>query len=195
MLRQPAHAPRRWRARVAGLVALAAVAAAVATIPLLAWVRSYEPLASNGGGPATRAFPRFLRSSEPGLGFEGRMAVVGPGSFAYVYFISSDGRWPVTVDRVDVDPASGLSVESVRPLGRPYSGGGVTAVGRSKLRFARRSDAQLVVRFRADCSVIPAGGYGAPVEVLRFRYRYLRFFSRSQYIPVDDRITLHCPAR
>jgi hypothetical protein len=179
---------RRWRIWAAGLAALLVVGGAVATIPTLGWLRSYAPLQNDGGGPATRPFPRMLQNDSA----TGRMIVVEPGSYQYLYSFVNYGRWPVTMDHFDVDPATGLSVESFDVFPLRGSSHGVTVVGPGRIKFAHYGFADLRFRFRASCRSIPAGGYRVPLQELRVRYRYLRFFARSQRLWLYDRITVRC---
>jgi hypothetical protein len=184
-----------WR-RGAVIAGVALLVAFVATaLGLFFWVRSYAPLYSFGGS----AFPTPSRGVRPiSLGIEEDNAayIVRPGPVTLSVDVSNAGRWPVKIEGVELSGApDGMSVERVAvrrngsSLGRqtlPRSGWSVPLGGR------KYWGQEFTVTVDARCDGLPRGTYSAPVREMRFRYRYLRYFTRTQDVPLVAPMVLAC---
>jgi hypothetical protein len=184
-----------WR-RGAVIAGVALLVGLVATaLSLFFWARSYAPLYSWGGS----SFPQPSRGVRPislGIKEDASAYVVRPGLVKIGVDISNDGRWPVQIEGLELAGApDGMFVERVairrnprdiatRPL--PQSGWSVPLGGRENW------GQEFTVTFDARCNGLPNGTYSSPVTHVRFRYRYLHYFTRTQEVPLMAPMVLAC---
>jgi hypothetical protein len=184
-----------WR-RGAVIAGVALLVGLVATaLSLFFWARSYAPLYSWGGS----SFPQPSRGVRPislGIKEDATAYVVRPGLVKIGVDISNDGRWPVQIEGLELAGApDGMFVERVairrnprdiatRPL--PQSGWSVPLGGRENW------GQEFTVTFDARCNGLPNGTYSSPVTHVRFRYRYLHYFTRTQEVPLMAPMVLAC---
>ncbi len=184
-----------WR-RVAVIAGVALLVGVVVTaLSLFLWARSYAPLYSWGGS----SFPQPSRAVRPvplGLKEDPTAYIVRPGRVKIGVDISNAGRWPVEIEGVQLAGApEGMFVERVairrnprdiatRPL--PHSGWSVPLGGR------KNWGQEFTVTFDARCTGLPHGTYSSPVTRMRFRFRYLHYFTRSQEVPLVAPMVLAC---
>jgi hypothetical protein len=179
-------------AQATGAVLL--VATAATALGLFLWVRSYAPLYTSGG-----RYPQPARGVRPlslGIKEDVQAYVVRPGSMTLAVDVSSNGRWPVRIDDLALAPAAdGVFVAervAIRRNPRFLALRTLPASG-WKVRLERDSlGQQFTLTFRARCVGLPRGTYSPPVTQLRLHYRYLRFFARSQDVPLVKPIVLAC---
>src|SRR5262245_60339002 len=186
-LTRPISRRALWLAAL-GVLLAAPVGTAIA---LLVWIRSYTPLHISGGGvsgPATEV------PADDSSFVDWRIFLVRPGVQGLQFYLDEDGRWPVTLDGIEIGPSPQgdhfvpRTVQLQTSDGKlepPMSEGWTQRVGRHDLT-------PLYVRFNVDCRGLPHGSF-TPVTQLRVHYRYLRFFKRTQTIPLYDHLTLACP--
>jgi hypothetical protein len=184
-----------WR-RGAVIAGVALLVGLVATaLSMFFWARSYAPLYSWGGS----SFPQPSRGVRPislGIKEDATAYVVRPGLVKIGVDISNDGRWPVQIEGLELAGApDGMFVERVairrnprdiatRPL--PQSGWSVPLGGRENW------GQEFTVTFDARCNGLPNGTYSSPVTHVRFRYRYLHYFTRTQEVPLMAPMVLAC---
>ena len=184
-----------WR-RGAVIAAVALFVALVATaVAMFFWARSYAPLYSFGGSIS----PTPSQGVRPiPLGIEEDIAayIVRPGPVRLTVAVSNGGRWPVQIEGVELAGApEGMIVERVairrnprylptRAL--PRSGWSVPLGGR------KNWGQEFTVTFDARCDGLPRGMYSPPVQQMRFRYRYLHLFTRSQDVRLMSPMVLAC---
>jgi hypothetical protein len=186
-----------WSWRRTGFAAVAAlVVALVATaLGLFFWARSYAPLYSWGGS----SFPEPSQGARPlslGIKEDPAAYVVHPGLVTIRVDVSSNGRWPIRIEGLELALApNGMSIEriAIRPNQRflatrrlPRSGWSVPLGGR------KRWGQEFTVTFNARCTGLPRGTYSSPMTRMRFRYHYLRYFTRSQEVPLVAPMVLAC---
>lgn len=192
--------PQAARAlKLAGLVAGAAtVAVAVCTAAAFLWLRTYAPLDTDAGvfapGPGVGAV------IQPAVGSGGRR-VFFPAyrrgrPFLASFTLQNHGRFGVEILGVDplaADPppsvdATGLlatdSVSSDAPVGhthpfRPFA-------------LATGDTAVLVASFRLACPRTDGRVPSVFADTVRLRYRYLRWFERTQTVALPFAVTLRC---
>jgi hypothetical protein len=184
--------------KFAGLLlaaALVVVLAAVATVVL--WLRTYTPLDTIGDfapGPGVGAV------IEPALGSGGKTvffpAYRAGKTFDASFTLHNSGHFGVTVE--------GLAVPS--PQSPPWIGpsrllttASVSAnspVGHTSpfqpLVLSAGDTAVLVVRFALSCPSRKGRVESVFADSVRIRYRYLRWFSRSQTVKLPFAVTLRC---
>ncbi len=186
------------QARALKLAALAvaglALVVALALAGVVIWLRTYAPLDADGAfspGPGLRAAIR------PAPGSGGKQVLV-PSYRAGVPFLASftlhnGGRFAVTVE--GLEPAPDEAPPSVEAVGllTPASVATTAPVGPTQpfqpLTLASGDTAVLVARFRLACHG-PAAAVST--DALRLRYRYLRWFERTQTLPLPFAVTLRC---
>jgi hypothetical protein len=184
-----------WR-RVAVIAGVALLVGVVVTaLSLFLWARSYAPLYSWGGS----SFPQPSRGVRPislGSKEDATAYVVRPGPVKVSVDVSSSGRWPVEIEGLELAGApDGMFIERIavrrnmrylarRPL--PLSGWSVPLGGR------KNWGQEFTVTFNARCDGLPRGTYSPPVTRMRFRYRYLHYFTRSQEVPLMAPMVLAC---
>lgn len=180
-----------------GLAALLVVAG-VAAAAVVIWLRTYAPLDTVGGGFAPG--PGVGAVIEPAVGSSGK-TVFFPAyrkgrSFLASFTLHNSGHFSVTVEglvpaRPDVPPwigpvqllttdsvSSGAPVAHTRPFRPLVLSAGDTAV--------------VVARFRPLC---PSGHKRLPSvysDSVRIRYRYARWFARTETVSLPFAVTLRC---
>jgi hypothetical protein len=183
-----------WRRAAFATLAALVVALAATALGLFFWARSYAPLYSWGGS----SFPQPSQGARPlslGIKEDPAVYVVHPGLVTIRVDVSSNGRWPIRVEGVELVRApDGMSIEriAIRPNSRfltrtlPLDGWSVPLGGR---KFWGQ---EFTVTFNARCTGLPRGTYSPPMTRLRFRYHYLRYFTRSQEVPLVAPMVLAC---
>ena len=180
-----------------GLAALVVVAAAAAAAVVL-WLRTYAPLDGSGGEVAPG--PGVGAVIQPAVGSGGKEvffpAYRNGRTFVASFTLHNGGRFAVTVEGLVpaqpetppwIGPVELLTTESVSP-GAPVAN---TKPFRP-LRLAAGDSAVVVARFRPLC---PAGHTRVPsvyADSLTLRYRYARWFERTQRISLPFAVTLRC---
>jgi hypothetical protein len=109
--------------------------------------------------------------------------------------VSSKGRWPAQIEALSVAPASdGVFVErvAIRRDPRATARRALPTRGWSVPLGGKNWGQEFTVTFDARCDGLPHGTYSPPVTRVRFRYRYLRFFTRSQDVPLMAPMVLAC---
>jgi hypothetical protein len=179
---------------VGGLVVAAAVGGAL----LVLWLRAYAPLDTNGGGFAPG--PTLGAAIEPAFGSGGK-EVFFPvyrkdTSFAASFTLHNDGRFSVTVEGLVparplappwIGPVKLLSTDSVSTIApvthtRPFQ----------PLTLSPGDTAVVVARFAQVCPSSRRGAPSATTDSLRLRYRYLRWFTRTETVTLPFAVTLRC---
>ncbi|HET7567730.1 MAG TPA: hypothetical protein VFJ91_07060 [Gaiellaceae bacterium] len=179
------------------LAALVVVAAAGAAAVVL-WARTYTPLEGTTGAFAPG--PGVGAAIPPAVGSGGRevfFPVYRKGrDFAASFTLHNSGHFAVTVQGLVpatpqtppwVGPVALLSTESVSSNApaahtRPFR----------PLRLEAGDTAVVVARFRLLC---PSGHRQLPsvfADSLQLRYRYLRWFSRTETVRLPFAVTLRC---
>lgn len=193
-------APRAAHAlKFAGLVLAALVVVAiVAVAAVVLWLRTYAPLDTVGGSFAPG--PGVGAVIEPAVGSGGKTvffpAYRSGKPFVASFTLHNSGHFTVTVEGLAtaapesppwVGPQSLLTTDSVSTnapvahtrLFRPLSlSPGDTAV--------------LVVRFQLTCPNRQGRVPSVFADSVRLRYRYLRWFERTQTVTLPFAVTLRC---
>ena len=122
--------------------------------------------------------------------------MVVPGLLTLGAGVYNDGRWPIEVDGVSLAPAPrGMFVAervAIRrnprfvPLRTLPTQGWRVRIGRGSLGQS------FTVTFRARCAGQPPGTFSSPVTQLRFHYRYLGVFARSEDVQLGAPMMLAC---
>lgn len=185
--------------KLAGVVLAALVVVAVAgAAAVVLWARTYAPLEAASGGFAPG--PGVGAAIPPALGSGGR-EVFFPTyrkgrDFTASFTLHNAGHFTVTVEGLApatpqtppwVGPVALFSTESVSSNApaanpRPFQA----------FQLAAGDTAVVVARFRLLC---PAGDRRPPsvyADSLRLRYRYLRWFARTQTTQLPFAVTLRC---
>src|SRR5262249_33267216 len=122
--------------------------------------------------------------------------VVHPGPVTIRVDVSINGRWPIRLEGLSLAPApEGMFVKRIairrdpqalatRPL--PLAGWSVPLGGHTHW------GQEFTVTFHARCDGLPRGTYAPPVTHVKFRYRYLRYFTRTQEVPLWAPMVLAC---
>lgn len=179
------------------VVALVVVAAAAAASVVL-WLRTYAPLTADTGSVAPG--PGVGAVVQPAVGSGGK-EVFFPAyskgkSFVASFTLRNAGHFGVTVEGIVpapagtppwVGPVELLTTESV-------SSGAPVAHTRpfTTLGLAAGDSAVLVARFELLC---PAGHRRLPsvyADSLTLRYRYARWFERTETVSLPFAVTLRC---
>ena len=179
------------------LAALVVVLAAAAAAIVL-WLRTYAPLDANAGAVAPG--PGLGAVIQPAAGSGGK-EVFFPAyrkgrSFLASFTVRNTGHFSVTLEGLEpaapgtppwIGPVQLLTTDSV-------SAGAPVAHTRPFARFRLTSgdSAVVVVRFRPLC---PAGHRTVPpvyTDTVRLRYRYARWFTRTQSVTLPFAVTLRC---
>lgn len=160
--------------RRAGLVLIVVVVAAgVATLGLVLWLRTYAPLDATrpfepGPGVGAYVAPTFGSGGKPVF----IPAYTKPHVFTTRFVLANTGRFAVDVVGFDNEngPVTPLAVEP-------------------EPRIEARQTLALNVRWRLDCG---ARNDEIAVDELRVRYRYLSLFTRTQTVALPFAVTLRC---
>jgi hypothetical protein len=185
--------------KFAGLVVAALVVVlAVGVGAIFIWLRTYTPLDSAGGAFAPG--PGVGAVIEPAVGSGGK-SVFFPAyrhgaPFVASFTLHNAGHFGVTVEGLDV-PTPGIppwvgpeallstaSVSSTAPVGH--------TAAFQPLSLSPGDTAVIVVRFKLVC---PRGGGRVDSvysDSVGLRYRYLRWFERTQTVRLPFAVTLRC---
>jgi hypothetical protein len=185
--------------KFAGLVVAALIVVlAVGVGAIVLWLRTYTPLDSAGGAFAPG--PGVGAVIEPAVGSGGK-TVFFPAyrhgtPFVASFTLHNSGHFGVTVEGLEA-PAAAIppwvgpeallttaSVSQTAPVGH-------TAAFQS-LSLSPGDTAVVVVRFKLVCP--RGGGRVASVysDSVKLRYRYLRWFERTQTVRLPFAVTLRC---
>jgi hypothetical protein len=167
--RPPTRRRRRWRKWLALAVLVAVVAGA------WIYVGTYQPLVSNGDGVTS---PDGIRVDRI-VASEGNASILKPrfrqGGVVDVYvFVSDDGRWPVTVTGVQLDPPGSSGMGRLEAWGLSLArccGYGPVAWGRPFILRPHQQMRSLVLRYRmSNCENYGFGSStGGGMPLLSFR--------------------------
>jgi len=196
------HHARSRAAEAATFVGLAVAAVVVVGVVALAaivlWLRTYTPLDAADGAFAPG--PGVGAVIEPATGSGGKTvffpAYRGGKPFVSSFTLHNSGRFAVTVE--GLRPAQPEAPPWVGPVALMTTASVSTTapVGHTQrfqpLSLSPGDTAVLVVRFALVC---PSGRRRAPSVVadsVDLRYRYLRWFHRTQTVKLPFAVTLRC---
>jgi len=179
------------------LAALVVVAAA-AVLAVVLWLRSYAPL--EAAAAAAEPGPGVGAVIQPAVGSGGK-EVFFPAyrrgkSFVASFTLSNGGHFAVTVEGLVparpepppwIGPVELLTTESVS-AGAPVA----STHPFQPFELAAGDSAVLVARFQPLC---PSGHARVPAvfaDSLRLRYRYARWFQRTETVSLPFAVTLRC---
>ncbi len=185
--------------KLAGIFAAAlAVVLAAAAAAVVLWLRTYAPLGANGGEVAPG--PGVGAVIQPAVGSGGK-EVFFPAyrrgrSFVASFTLSNTGHFAVTVEGIVPEtPGTPPWIGAVQLLTTAsVSSGAPVAHTRAfaPLSLAAGDSAVVVARFRPLC---PAGNRRVPsvyADSLQLRYRYARWFERTETVSLPFAVTLRC---
>lgn len=193
-------APRAaYALKFAGLVVAALVVVAVAAVAAIVfWLRTYTPLDTAGGGFAPG--PGVGAVIEPAVGSGGKTvffpAYRNGRPFVASFTLHNSGHFSVTLEGLSaadpesapwVGPQSLLTTDSVS-TSAPVSHTGPF----QPLSLSPGDTAVLVVSFRLSCPKRQGREPSVFSDSVRLRYRYLRWFERTQTVTLPFAVTLRC---
>jgi hypothetical protein len=193
-------APRAAYALKFASLVLAAllVVTLVAVAAVVLWLRTYTPLDSVGGSFAPG--PGVGAVIEPALGSGGK-TVFFPAyrknqPFVASFTLHNSGHFTVTVEGLStpspesppwIGPQSLLTTDSVS-TNAPVS----HTSAFQPISLSPGDTAVLVVRFRLVCPNRQGRVPSVFADSVRLRYRYLRWFERTQSVTLPFAVTLRC---
>jgi hypothetical protein len=180
------------------LVAALIVVAVVAVAAIVLWLRTYTPLDTVEGGFAPG--PGVGAVIEPAIGSGGKTVffpAYRKGSpFVASFTLHNSGHFTVTVEGLSaadpesppwIGPQSLLTTDSVSTTA-PVSHTGPF----QPLSLSPGDSAVLVVSFRLTCPKRQGREPSVYSDSVRLRYRYLRWFERTQTVTLPFAATLRC---
>ncbi len=178
---------RRWVLVGSGAVAAAVICTGVG---LYLWAASYEPFTGVTGDGPRAGVVRFV---DPAEGSDGRRVFFVRASKRGAnaeFDLVAKPRWGVTVVGVARSrfPSNAPRVEPVSLLGWTYN-----AIPRPRRAHEFRVGTwnRVLVHYRTYCAD-DAHGSTMSVSQLTLRYRYLKWFERTQTIDLPAALTLTC---
>jgi hypothetical protein len=187
------------RGRLAIAIAIVVLAGLIAlAVSSFVWAKSYAPLRVTAYGPGFGVSKRPVGSNKD---FACSAASADCGQLAFVVYgdrtrtaefrvvVKNDGRWPVTIRRLDLDRyctrevtfANCFQPDALRRASGPFH----------SLRVAAHASADLWVRFVSNCRKHEPGyGYGS--YALPLVYRYLGHFERTQNVQLPFDVDYLC---
>jgi len=187
--------PFRLAATITGGVV---VVGAIAATALYLWLGSYAPLraAATGFAPG----PGVGADVQPVAGSGGRTvyfpAVGKRRTFDTAFTLRNSGRFTVTVLGITLEavgaapwvgPVALLATSSSTASADPNE-----LLPFQSLRLARGDAAILVLRFGLRCRGATPASPDVYTSAVRFRYRYLSLFTRTQTVRLPFAVTLRC---
>jgi len=188
--------PRTMRLlRFAGVFLAAAIVVAVVAVgSLVLWLRTYAPLDANTGSfapgpgvgaviePATGSGGKvvFFPSYRRGRTFIASLTLHNAGHFAVTVesLVRDTPQTPPWIGADSLFTTDSVAIQGLHPFQSFSLAAGDTAV--------------VVARFRPLCAVGHRRVPSVFTDTLRLRYRYLRWFTRTQTISLPFAVTLRC---